>query len=183
MRYGPRDPTRRNIVTVGLGAKLRVKRQRNLGDVDQVIERAVSVFLPGAILIDLDQALEPNVPDARGHATRLHRQSAPMLVSSFDPREAANALLTGPGGAAVKALLVGACFEAFAVTAAAFLIDEDDAVFGPLVDRVARAGRQAGRVRAVIADARQIKEPGLVLRQSFAAFEVLPFDPFSEPVG
>src|SRR4029079_1545301 len=71
--------------------------------------------------------------------------------------------------------LVGTRFQAFPIAAAAFLIDEHNAVLGPFINGVARACRQAGWVRAMVADPGQVKEPGLVLRQSLAGLEVLAF--------
>ncbi len=79
---------------------------------------------------------------------------------------------------AVEALFVRTGLQAFAVTATALLVDEHDAVFGALVNGIARAGSEAGGIGAVITDSRQVEEPGLVLRQGFSAFEVLALDPF-----
>ena len=80
--------------------------------------------------------------------------------------------------------LVGAGFHALAIAAAALLVDEHDAVFGPLVDRVARAGGEAGGIDAMIADAREIEEPGLVLAATASPpVEVLPLCAFLVPVG
>src|ERR1043166_2420096 len=99
--------------------------------------------------------------DARGHATGLHRQTASRLVPALDAREAGDALFRRARRAAIERLFVGTRFHAFAVAATTFLVHEDDSVFGPLVDGVARAGGEAAGIGAVIADARQIKEPCL----------------------
>ena len=145
---------------------------------DEVVKRAVAVLLPGAVLVHFDEALQADMADAGGHAAGLHGQALAVLVPAFDAGEAGDAFLAGAGGAAVEALLVRAGFQAFAVAAATLLVDEHDAVFGAFVDGVARAGSEAGGIGAMVADPRQVKEPGLVLRQRFSAFEVLALDAF-----
>src|SRR5262249_32569597 len=151
---------------------------RDFRHVDQIIERIVAVFFPGAVLVHLHQALQTDVPDARRHAAGLHRQAPSLLVAAFDARGARAAFLRRARHAAVVGLFVGASFHAFAIATAALLIDEHDAVLGAFVNRVARAGCQARRIAAMIANARKIKEPGLVLRQRFAAGEVSAFRTF-----
>ena len=178
LEIGSRHPTRRDVVTVRLGAELGVERQRDFCDVDEVVKRALAVLLPGAVLVHFDEALQANMADAGGHAAGLHRQALAMLVPAFDAGEAGDAFLAGAGGAAVEALFVRTGFQAFAVTAATLLVDKDDAVFGALVNGVARAGSEAGGIGAVVTDPRQVKEPRLVTRQYFSAFEVLALHAF-----
>src|SRR3989304_233882 len=82
---------------------------------------------------------------------------------------AGDAFLAGAGVAPVHRLLVGAGLHALAVAPALLLVEEDDAVLGPLVEGLARTGGQAGGVRAVVADAGQVEEPRVVNRQLVAA--------------
>ncbi len=49
------------------------------------------------------------------------------------------------------------------LAAGALLVTPADPVLGPLVDRAARARREARRIRAVVADAREVEEPRQVL--------------------
>ena len=82
--------------------------------------------------------------------------------ADLDAREAERALL-GLAGAVVEVdLLVRAAGHAHPPAAAAVLVDQDDAVLGALVDRPGRAGRGAGRVEAVLADARQVEHERLL---------------------
>ena len=69
-------------------------------------------------------------------------------------------------------LLVRASLHAFAISSATALIDQHDAVLGPLVDRLSRARSQARGIGAVIADSGQMKEPHFVLRQLCRAAEL-----------
>ena len=79
------------------------------------------------------------------------------------PRVAERALL-GLAGAVVEVdLLVRAAGHAHPPAAAAVLVDQDDAVLGPLVHRAGRAGRDAGRVEAVLADPRQVEHERLLV--------------------
>ena len=79
----------------------------------------------------------------------------------FDARVAEDALLGLAGGPVVVDLLVRAARHAHAPAAALVLVDEDDAVFLALVDRARRAGRDAGRIEAVLAQARQVHHEGV----------------------
>ncbi|EGF34433.1 hypothetical protein AAULH_14426, partial [Lactobacillus helveticus MTCC 5463] len=65
------------------------------------------------------------------------------------------------GGPVVIDLLVGAAGHAHAPAAALFLIDQDDAVFLALVDRARGARSCAGRIEAMLAQARQIHHEGV----------------------
>jgi hypothetical protein len=71
----------------------------------------------------------------------------------LDAGEAEDALLGDESLSVEVDALVGAGLNAEAVAMAGVLIDEDDAVLGPLVDGLARAGLQACRLRAVVTDA------------------------------
>jgi hypothetical protein len=71
--------------------------------------------------------------------------------------------LLGLAGLVVEVhLLVRAARDAHAPATALVLVDEDDAVLGPLVHRPGRAGGHARRVEAVLADARQVEHEGLL---------------------
>src|SRR5690606_22650939 len=76
--------------------------------------------------------------------------------------EAANALLRDAGLVVVHHLLVRAGGHALLVSPAAGLVHQDNAVLRSLVDRLPRAGRDAGGIGAVVADAGQVGEPGVV---------------------
>src|SRR5262245_35602050 len=116
--------------------------------------------------------------DASSHTSGLHRQAASVLVPPFDTRETSDTLLARACCATVQALLVGTSLQAFAISPATLLVDQHDAILGPLVDRVPRACGKAGRVRTVIANSRKIEEPGLVLGQCLPAFEILALGAF-----
>src|SRR5690606_14186133 len=82
-------------------------------------------------------------------------------LTGFDARIAEDALFGLARAPVVINLLVGAAGDAHAPAAALFLIDQDDAVILALVDRAGRAGRNAGRVEAVLAKARQVHHEGV----------------------
>ena len=75
---------------------------------------------------------------------------------------AEDALLGLAGRPVVVDLLVGAAGDAHPPAAALLLVDQHDAVLGPLVDRPRRAGGEAGRVEAVLAQPRQVHHEGLL---------------------
>src|ERR1043166_2996075 len=174
----PGHPARRDVITIGLGAELRIKRERNFGHVDKIIKRIIPVLLPGAILFQLHQALQTNVAHASGHPARLHGQAATSWVAPFDSREARDTLFRRAGGPAIICFLVRAGFHALARTAAALLVHQPDSILRPFVNRVARTRRKARRITAVIANAREIKEPRLVLWHTLTAVEILALLPF-----
>src|SRR5690606_1823661 len=79
-------------------------------------------------------------------------------LAGLDAREAEDALLRLSARPVVIDLLVGAAGDAHAPAATALLIDQDNAVFSPLVDRARRTGSEARRVEAMLAQARQVHE-------------------------
>jgi hypothetical protein len=89
-----------------------------------------------------------DVADAAGALAGASRRH-----SLLDAREAEDALLRDKLLGVEVDALVGTGLDAEAVAVAGLLIDEDDAVLGTLVDGLAGAGLQAGRFRAVVADA------------------------------
>ena len=84
------------------------------------------------------------------------RIGADRRQAILQTREAENAFLCLVRLPVEINLLVRAGRHAVAPAAAAVLRDEHDAVFFALVDSAGRACRNAGRVQAVVADARQI---------------------------
>src|SRR3989304_3929424 len=121
------------------------------------------VVHPGAIGGDVHQAVEADLARADRHAACFHGHTFGEGIRAFNPRITGDAFLAGARCAAIHRLLVRALLNALAVTAAARLVDQHDAILGALIDRLARAGRSASRVSAVVADALQIEEPGLGL--------------------
>src|SRR3989344_3724945 len=131
---------RRNVINVGLRVVLGVERQRPFSLFDKLVEWSAPV---------IQIADETNAPHALLRAGR--RQTL------FDPRITEDALLGLLGDGVEVDLLVRAGGDAMLVTAAALLVDEHDAVFLALVNRLARTGGETGRIGAMVADARQIK--------------------------
>ena len=97
------------------------------------------------------------VADAADAGFGTHRRHA-----GLDARVAGDALLCLAGFPVVVDLLVRACAHAETPAAALVLVDQDDAVFFALVERTGRAGRHAGRIQAVVTDARQIHVEGVL---------------------
>src|SRR3972149_1683366 len=137
---GPRHPARRYVEDVRLRPELGVEGQRDLFFAHHVVHGVGGVFLPAPVGPDLDQALQPDLADAGGHAARLHRQAVGQRVAALDTGVAGDALLRSARGRAVYGLLVRASLHALAIAAAALLGDEDDAVLRALVDRLTGAG-------------------------------------------
>src|SRR5690606_34818493 len=168
-------PARRDVEAIRLGAELRVEGQRHLALADEIPERVLRVVGPAAVLPDLHEALEPNLPDARRHATSLRRLAvrADRRVLALDSRIAGDALLARPGRRPIHGLLVRAAFDALSVAATTALVDEDDSVLRTFVDRLARTRREASGIGAVVADSREVEEPHLVLGELGRAAELL----------
>src|SRR5208337_2607461 len=82
-------------------------------------------------------------------------------LAGLDARIAEDALLRLTRGPVVIDLFVRATRHTHPPTAALVLIDENDAVFFPLVDRAGRTGGDAARVEAVLTEARQIHHEGV----------------------
>ena len=89
----------------------------------------------------------------------------------LDARVAEGALFCLAGAVVEVDLLVRAAGHAEPPAAAAVLVDQDDAVLFPLVHRAGRAGGDAGRVEAVLADARQVEHEHLLELHLDAFFE------------
>src|SRR3989338_3041769 len=145
---------------------------------DEIIERMMSVFCPGAITVHFDEPLHADLADACRHAAGLHRLPLGLRVLSLDARIAGDAFLRDSGIAPIHRLLVRAGLYALAVATALLLVYEHDSVLGSLVDRLARAGGQTGRITAMVTDARQIEEPGLMLWKLHASFVEFVAHPF-----
>ena len=150
------DPVLRDAVAARLlddRGVVRVEQQVELGLVEVllVLDRRGGHHLVGVVEEEAEVA-QPT--DAR--------LGADGGLADLDARVAHRALL-GLAGAVVEVdLLVGAARDAHAPAAAHVLVDEHDAVLGPLVHRARRAGGDARRVEAVLADARQVEHEGLL---------------------
>ncbi len=150
------DPVLGDAVTTSRRLHLRVVRieqQVELG-VEEVVlvlgcrsgRDAVGVVEEQA---DVAQPADTGLRAHRGHA-------------DLDARVAHGALL-GLARAVVEVdLLVRAAADAHAPAAALVLVDQHDAVLAALVHRTRRAGRDAGRIQAVLADARQVEHERLL---------------------
>ena len=167
-RIAARAMPRRDVEAVGLGAPLRIQRERHLLHANRVVQRVPPIFRPQAVFPDPHQALHPDLAHAGRHTARFHRLAARQRVLAFDARIARNALLRHARGAPIHRLLIGALLHALLVPAAPVLVDQHNPVFRALVDRLPRAGRQAARIRAVVADPLEIEEERLMLRQTAA---------------
>src|SRR6185295_13555423 len=108
----------------------------------------------------------PDLPHTGRHTARFHRLAPGQGVLPFDPWIARNAFLAHPRGAPVHRLLIRALLHTLLVAPAAVLVDQHDPIFGALIDRLARAGRQAAGIGTVVTDPLQIEEERLVLRQT-----------------
>ena len=144
----------------------------------EVVKRVVSIFGPGTVAVHFNQPLHADLADARRHAAGLHRLPLGLRVLSLDARIAGDAFLRDSGIAPVHRLLVRAGLDTLAVATALLLVYEHDSVLGSLVDRLARTGGQTGRITAMVTDARQIEEPGLMLRKLHASFVEFVAHPF-----
>ena len=118
----------------------RVQRQRHLPLDHQLVDRPFRVV---------------EVADEAQSAGTLARAGGRDAL--LDAREAEDALLADAADVVEVDALVGTRLHAEAIALAAVLADEDDAVLLTLVDGAARAGLEAGGMRAVIADAGQIE--------------------------
>src|SRR5215510_1488572 len=141
---------RRNVEAVGFGAPLRIQQERHLLDADRVVQEVPPIFGPQPVLADAHQALHADLPHTGRHTARLHRLAPGQGVFAFNARITRDALLAHARRAPVHRLLEGALLHALLIPAAAVLVDQHDAVFRPLVDRLARTGRKAPRIRAVV---------------------------------
>ena len=97
------------------------------------------------------------IADAADAGLRAHGR-----LPRLDARIAEDAFLRFAGRPVVIDLLVGAAGNAHAPAAALVLIDQDDAVLLALVDGAGRADGGAGRIEAVLAQARQIHHEGVL---------------------
>src|SRR6516162_2612966 len=129
-----------------------------------IIKRIVAILRPSAVIVHFYQPLHANLTDTSGHAAGLHRLAATFGIFAFDARIAGDAFFRDPGVAAVHTFFIRAGLNAFAIAATLALVNQNDTVFRPFVNRFARAGGEASWIAAVIADAREIKKPGFMFR-------------------
>src|SRR5512139_1264061 len=121
------------------------------------------IFSPQAILPDPHEALHADLADARRHTARFHRLAARERILAFDPGITGDTLLADPGRPPIHGFLIRTLLDTFLIPPAPVLVDQDDAVFRPLVNGLPGTGRQAAGIGAVIADALEIEEEGLML--------------------
>src|SRR5438067_401556 len=109
------------------------------------------IVSPNAIGIHFDQPLQTDLSHARRHATGFQGDAVGTqgFILAFDERETADALFARPGCAAVHGLLVRAALDALAITPATLLVDQDNAILGPLVNRLPGTRTQAAGVGAM----------------------------------
>ena len=106
----------------------------------------------------------PHITDTAGTGLEAGRR-----LSGLDPGIAQQAFLGFARPPVVIDLLVGAARQAVAPGPAAVLVDQHHAVLLALIGGAARAGGDAGRIEAVIADARQVHHEGVAELQEHAA--------------
>src|SRR5215475_5881032 len=92
---------------------------------------------------------------------RAWRIRADRRLAGLDARIAEDALLGLAGSPIVIDFLVRTARHTHPPATALVLVDEDDAVLLTLVDRAGWAGRDAARVQAVLAQARQVHHEGV----------------------
>src|SRR5690606_41024936 len=109
-----------------------------------------SLLDPVGVVQQHAQVTDPADAGFRAHGRLAH----------LDARVAENALLGLARLPVVVDLLVRTGRDAHPPAAARVLVDQHDAVLFAPVDRAARAGRDAGRVQAVLAAARRVHHGG-----------------------
>ena len=148
---GGLNPRVGNAVGLGLGDHLRVVRVEQdlaLGAVQ------VTLVLLGCGPGDAVRVVEQHAHVAQAAHAGLR---ADGRLADLEARVAQRALL-GLARVVVEVdLLVGAGRHAHTPAAALILVDQDDAVLSALIHRARGARRHAGRVQAVLADARQVE--------------------------
>lgn len=162
VQVGAWCPARWDVVDVWFGAELWVKWQGDVFDFDEVVEWVLRRFDPRAIVGNVDEAVEADFARAYGHAACFHGYAVAQWVIAFNTGVAPDAFFACARGATIHRFFVGAGFDAFAVATTAALVDQDDAIFWSFVDGFAWAGCGACGVGAVVAQALQVEEPGLV---------------------
>src|SRR3972149_3698165 len=123
------------------------------------VEGVLAILGPGPVGVEAHQPLQADLAHAGRHAAWFHRRSGEQRLLPLHARIAADAFLAHPSVRVEHRLLVGAGLDALLVPAGPLLVDQDDAALRPLVNGVARAGRQAGGMGAVVAEAPQVEKP------------------------
>ncbi len=156
---GRGDPVVRDAGLLGCACHrgvVRVEEAVQLGGVE------VPFVGDGGRLADLVRVVEQYAEVAQPAHTGLGADGG---LTGLDTRIAQRALL-GLAGAVVEVhLLVRAAAHTHPPAAAAVLVDEDDAVLDPLVERAGGAHGHTGRVEAVLADARQMEHERLLVAE------------------
>ena len=132
---------RRHVEDVGLGVPFRVQRQGDLVAVDQRVDGALRLVA---------EAHEHGASRALAHAGRRH--------TVFQPREAADAVLTGLAHGVEVDLLVRASLGTALRALAEILVAQHHAEIVALVHRAVRAGFDATRLGAEVTDAGHVEE-------------------------
>src|SRR5690606_30688687 len=161
-QIGAGCPTRRDVVDIWFSAKLGIERQRDFFFTNQVIQRIAQVLDPGAIFGNIHQAIETNFAGADGHTAGFHGHAVAQGIVTFDARVTGDTFFAGVGCAPVHGFFVRALFDTFTVAPATFLINENDTVFGAFVDGLAGTRGRTRGIGAVVTNALQVEEPGLM---------------------
>ena len=150
-----RDP----IVCNAIGACLRLDRR--IVRIEENLElRLVEILLvfDGCGTLDSISIIEqhPEIADTADAGLRAHRR-----LPSLNARIAENALFRLSRCPIVIDLLVRTAGDTHPPSAAFVLVDKDDAVLFALIDRTGGTGGDATRVKAVLAEPRQIHHEGV----------------------
>src|SRR5215831_7839114 len=137
---GSRRIERRHVENVGLGAFFGKQSQSDFVDVNQLMNRRFR------IIEETNKAQTPGT-----------LPGACIDLALLDTRVTEDAFLRFAQQFVEVDLLVGASPHAVAVTFATLLVHEHDAIFGALVNGLARAGFQTGRIGAVVAEPRKVE--------------------------
>ncbi len=136
---------------------LRIEEALQLGLVQ------VLFVLRGGHVADPVRVVQDDTEVAQASHARL---GTDRRLTALDPRVAERALLRLARLVVEVDLLVRAAGHTHPPAAAAVLVDEDDAVLHPLVQRAGRTHRHARRIEAVLADPRQIEHERLLVLQA-----------------
>ena len=139
----------RHAIFLGRSNYLRIER------VEEDVQLAVHqiVFVRRSRFVYLVGIVQHHAQVADTAHTRVH---AGRGMSCLNPRIAENALFGFSRMPIVVRLFIRAGRYAHPPGPAHVLVDQDDTVFAPFIDRPRRTGGHASRVKAVVANARQV---------------------------
>ena len=118
---------------------------------------------PFTIGSDFHQTLKANLAYAGGHTPSFHLVTFGQGVKTLNPRVTSDTFLGNPSRTTEHRFFVRTLLNAFFVTTAPGLIDQDDTVLLTLVDRFTRTSGQTTRIRAVVTNPLQIEKPDFML--------------------